>query len=1125
MQSIKGFTRTQKRDVMIALLLLSCVLLAVLVGILLSFFVGTPVNLNGNIENIRVKITEVCTRNRSIICDSKGMYSDYIELYNGGETFNLQGFALTDSAYKEVKYVFDSREFVSGQYLVIFLNGTEVPFSLKSEGGETVYLLSPDGAECASITTIKTDSDMVLSLQKGSYVTTANASPGYPNTAEGRAAYKLGLSDGSNTLIINELLTENKSVLSDKSGNYSDIIEITNIAAFAVSTNGWYVSDSIGNPHRYALPDLVLQPGEFLIVFADGVGVYKDGEIHASFGLSEGETAVLSGPDGRFTTVDVATTEDNYSLCRNMDGGGNIVYTQMSPSLGFANNEDGMAAFAESKIDRDAALVISEMLLSVDELAYGGSLCDAIEITNVSSDTVSTLGWYLSDDLSNPYKFALPEFEIQKGESKVIIADSVNCVEGTDIHANFSLSQGETLHMITPEKRQGQPVSVVSAGRGRSWQYNKDGDESGYIAASPSLGFSNNDSGRAEYANSVRPQGIEISEAVSVNKQYLVGPYGAYHDFIELHNNTGNDISLSGMFLSDNIDNLNLAALPNVNIPAGGYIVFILSSDGINTPNGYTVLPFSLAAEGESVYLSKDGKITDCIVIPALSSDNSYGRANGSAAFSYLSSATPKEANSSAVAETAPKPTSSVNQGVYNDVNSLSVELNGKGTIRYTLDNTEPNATSPIYNGAIKISSTTVVRARCFENGYLPGEVLELLYVINEGIELDIVSIITNPDNLWDYYTGIYAEGPNAEAEFPHVGANYWQTWEKEATVSFFEKDGNGFSEPCGLRIFGAYSRALPMKSFCCFFRSQYGASELNYKLFKNSDLTTYEAFVLRNAGQDFNRARMRDAMITSLVADATSVAVQNYRPVVVYLNNEFWGVYYIREKLNENYVAGNYSVTEDSVVMARANGTYSDEYQELIKYVRSHDLSNEENYQYILSKIDKENYIDFICSEIYIANTDNGNIRFFKSSEMDGKWRWVMFDVDWSFSDYLHPTVSEHLNPEGTGSLNRFSTALINALLKNNSFKEEFIRRMAWQLQNIWTDEKVLTRINEIKTLIQHDMVRDHEKWTLTMSGWQNHINKLITFQQKRPAEIYKQIKSYFSLSDSQMADYGFSK
>jgi hypothetical protein len=278
-----------------------------------------------------------------------------------------------------------------------------------------------------------------------------------------------------------------------------------------------------------------------------------------------------------------------------------------------------------------------------------------------------------------------------------------------------------------------------------------------------------------------------------------------------------------------------------------------------------------------------------------------------------------------------------------------------------------------------------VIRARCFEEGYAPGKVLDLLYVINEGHSLEVVSIITNPANLWDYYSGIYVEGPKASAVFPHVGANYWQQWEKAATVSFFANDGTGFSLPCGIRIFGAYSRAQDMKSFTCFFRAIYGAKDLNYKLFGDEGLTSYETFVLRNSGQDFKRARMRDELITSLAAEYTTLDVQKYRPAVLYLNGEFWGVYYIKEKINENFIAGNHNVSEDSVILERANGAGCDEYLNLVKYARTHDLRNEEYYQYVIERIDKENYIDYICAEIYIANGDNGNIRFYKATRWTG--------------------------------------------------------------------------------------------------------------------------------------------
>jgi hypothetical protein len=1002
----------KKREMIIAGILFACLLMAALLCVLVSNYVGKPVTTDGDLKNIKVVISEICSKNRSIICNTEGVYSDYIELYNDGEDFNLQGFVLTDNKNSKIRYVFESKTFKRGEFLVVFLDGKTVPFSLKSEGGESIFLLTPDGDEIDSVKTVPLESNYVYALQNGSYVVTADASPGFPNTSEGAIAFRNSLQDSSGILVINELIFSNKSVLPDKNGNFSDIVEIANVSDREVSTNGWYISDDTSNPHKFALPDIKLQPGELLIVFADGTGKYENGEVHASFGYSSGEPAVLSDRSGRYTSVEYSSAE-NTSYCRVVENG-TATYKSMSPSPGFANTNEGIEAFTESRTEKNPAIIISEVMLSVDEHAYKGAVCDCIELTNVSDTAVSTSGWCLSDDSSDILKFPLPERSLQPGESIVIVADGKDTVSDNIIHANFSISESETIILSTADKKQCTPFKAISAGRGMSWQYSKDSEEDGYIAGGPSLGFPNKDKGRADYAKSIRPAGMEISEAVSVNKKYLPGAYGTYHDFIELHNNSGSDISLKGMYLSDDSRKLDLAPLPDMVVKAGAYVTFILSPEYVNIPAGYSVLPFSLSSEGETVYLSNGSTIIDYISIPLLTANTAYGRASGSDEFAILSAATPNAANAAAAKE-SPQPTTSVKQGVYNGIESLKVELRGEGVIRYTLDCTEPTEASEVYTGTIELKKTTVIRARCFEDGYAPGKVLDLIYVINEGHSLDVVSIITEPTNLWDYYTGIYVEGPNASAVFPYVGANYWQQWEKAATVSFFANDGTGFSLPCGIRIFGAYSRALEMKSFTCFFRAAYGAKQLDYNLFGDEGLSSYEAFVLRNSGQDFKKARMRDELITSLAAEYTTLDVQRYRPAVLYLNGEFWGVYYIKEKINENFIAGNHNVPEDSVILERANGAGCDEYLDLVKYTRTHDLSNQEYYQYVIDRIDKENYIDYICAEIYIANGDNGNIRFYKSNAMDGKWRWILYDVDQSFASATHPTVAEHLNPKGT--------------------------------------------------------------------------------------------------------------
>ena len=202
-------------------------------------------------------------------------------------------------------------------------------------------------------------------------------------------------------------------------------------------------------------------------------------------------------------------------------------------------------------------------------------------------------------------------------------------------------------------------------------------------------------------------------------------------------------------------------------------------------------------------------------------------------------------------------------------------------------------------------------------------------------------------------------EGDGAQEAEPHYGANYWNDWEKPASISLFESEGGGFSANCGIRIFGYYSRAEAKKSLACFFRDSYGDGEITYPLFGEDSLDTYESFILRSSGQDVFTARMRDVLITSLVSDHTDVPVQDYRPVVVYLNGEYWGLHYIREKLNIHYVAGHYNMDPEEVQPSVLDAFQDSRYTALRSFVMRNDMSDPENYAYVCSQMDIDNYID----------------------------------------------------------------------------------------------------------------------------------------------------------------------
>ncbi len=1115
MSGKKNLPIKTKREIMIAILLVACFLLSIAVMVLVENSVGKPVFYNGEMKNLIVDITEVCSSNRSIIADDNGEYHDYIEFYNRGETFNLDGFGLANDTGNGVAYTFGNVEFKSNSYLVVFFDGINVPFRLSSDGGEYVSLVAYDGTVIASVTTMASSPNEVMIASKDGYTLSSEASPGYPNTEEGARQFLENSFDGNMSLVINEIFTANQSVLPDFEGEFCDIIELKNISSSIISTKGYYVSDSIEDKARCALPEKELAPGDIVLVYASGKDTLtKSGEFHSNFRLSKDESAVISF-GSKYYAEKAVSCISNHSLSRVVTDG-KAEYKELFATPGYENDEAGKEALEAIRINDNAPIVINEILLSSDKTPYKGKLRDVIEICNVSDSDVSTKGYYISDSEDDPYRYAIPEKTLKSGECMVLYAENG---EGENI-CGFALSSGEGVYLTHPDFRRSESVPCSKAGEGLSRIRVDENGKSVYASGDISIGYANSDSGRVSYESSVRPSGIEISEIVASNNKYLAGPYGTYHDFVELHNRSNSEIDLTGYYLSDDPEEPRKGSLDGIKVPAGGYVTVILSSEGTNIPNGYHSVPFALASSGETVCLSKGDEIIDSATFGSLGTNTSFGRPDGGDGFGVLTSVTPDAKNSGKAPKSAAAPTASLPQGVYKQ-DSVTVELKGEGAVYYTLDCTKPSAASKLYTGPITLKSTTVIRCISVADGKPASEISDFSYIINEPDTLEAISIVTNPNNLWDYYTGIYETGPHASAAFPYEGANYYKRWEKEVNISFFDKDGGGFSEDCGVRIFGGLSRALPKKSFAFFFRNAYGAGELNYQLFENDSLNCFESFVLRNTGQDFSYTSMRDAMISNVASDKLGLDIQKNRPVVVYLNGEYWGLYFIREKLTENYVAGRYNIDASKVEVTFANGRSSEKYMALVDYASSHDLKIKEHYDYVASQMDIENYIDYSVAEMVIANTDNGNIRFFTYE--GGKWRWIMYDVDHAFRTASYNTVSEHLNPAGTGGGDNFSTRLINSLLKNPEFKKKYLTEIAYQVNNVWNSETVDPYIDRYVALIENDIERDRIRWNKSYDGWKNSVKSLYSFTKNREAYVIQYVRSYFSLSDSEMRSYGF--
>lgn len=1054
-----------------------------------------------------IQITEISAKNDTILTDNFGRTPDYIEIYNSGTTISLKGFRLTNGKVQSAPL--GDITLATGEYKVLFLSEDLTGFGIGASGGDTLQLLDAKGNIMAQTTTMAMEPDQVMLLQKGSYILSYEASPGFPNTPEGLSAFRQGHVLEDADIVISEILMNNVSSLPDEQGNFSDVVELYNRSDKRVYLGNYYLSDSLQERFQYRLPEIYLEAGSYLLLFCDkGNYVAESGQIHTNFAISHGEILCLTQiPTGGYVSAEALSTKDDTSILRSEDG----TFTYGQVSLGYSNDATGEESFAESRITLNPDLIINEVLLSSSRIPYQGQFQDVVEIVNRSDKPVSTKGWYLSDG-GDPYAYALPEQILEPGAYLLVIC--------SDQTTGFGLSNGDYLKLTSPDFTHAPLVSCIKSLDGYSVSRQGMDLDAAYTLMLPTPGYENTEENHIRFLRDSFSMGLMISEMMSSNNSYIKGPYATTCDWIELYNNSDQTINLANYALTDDFGQLHKYPLPDQELKPGQYVVILLSDDPTNLASGYHILPFNLSSKGERLYLSTGDTVVDFVFLPPMDADMAYGRPDGDICFAVLEKPTPKKQNTG-VAQISAEAIPNLAQGSYDDVEFLDISFSGPGKIYYTTDCTEPTIHSEVYTKPIRITKTTVFRVLHVEDGKQNSKILDLTYLVNEKDTLGAICIVTDPDNLWDYYKGIYVMGPGASDVSPYHGANFWMDWEKEATVSLMEANGEGFYYPCGLKIFGGYSRANDKKSLVCFFRGQYGASSLEYPLFGEEGLDTYEAFVLRAGGQDTFIGRMRDELITSLASKYLGLAVQKYKPVVVYLNGQYYGLHYVREKINEHYVAGNFGCDADEVTVCVQAGMNSTSYQELISYVKKHDLSKQEHYDYVCQRMDIDNYIDYLCTQIWISNSDLGNVKFFKIGS--GKWTWILYDTDFAFSNSNNTTLDDLLKPMSNTAYDLRCRRLASKLIKNQEFRDKFLTRLAWHINNVWTEENINAQIDVIYGQIKDDMVKDCKRWKKDYTYWEQRVEFLRGFAELRTPKVIKQVKDFFDMTDEDLRQYGF--
>ena len=641
---------------------------------------------------------------------------------------------------------------------------------------------------------------------------------------------------------------------------------------------------------------------------------------------------------------------------------------------------------------------------------------------------------------------------------------------------------------------------------------------------------------------------IVINEFLASNQTGLADPdFGHLSDWVELYNSSPGSITLSGYFLSDDLDDPTKWQFPeNTILPAQGYLLVWADDEatGLHTN-------FKLGKSGEALVLSDaDSSALDSIRFGVQADDISFGRLpTEPLTWTFFSPASPGEANDiTHTVPMTPEPLFSQAGGFYSGIQWVSFQEMDQTEIYYSLDGTPPDDAATLYTGPLSITETTALRAIAYQTGKPPSAVITHTYFIDIPVNLPVVSLVTDPANFFDDEIGIYVTGVNGTGGYcAGVVSNVNQAWERPVNIEFYSLDGEqGLNQRAGVKIFGGCSRhRYPQKSLALFARSDYGDGSFSYPLFTEKDIDSFESFILRSSADDQVYTLFRDAAAQESLAGHMDADYQAYEPVVVYLNGVYWGIHNLREKLNEHYVAGNFGVDPEEVNLLSRDGSdwntahgSNVDYLSMLDFVTSHSMADPINFALVKDMMEVDQYIDYMIGHIYLAENDwpGNNIKFWKANSGEyNRWRWMNYDMDQSLMYYriTENMIDKCTTTTGPGWPNpEWSTRLFRNLLENEEFRQQFLNQYAWHMNSTFEPAHLLSLIDSLADRLRPEMPQHIERWggmldatgsaaeswippTFdSMDAWEANIEQMRDFARERQFYTVQNMVAHFGLS-----------
>jgi len=561
--------------------------------------------------------------------------------------------------------------------------------------------------------------------------------------------------------------------------------------------------------------------------------------------------------------------------------------------------------------------------------------------------------------------------------------------------------------------------------------------------------------------------------------EVLEDPFDSENDWIEIRNTSGVAVSLDGWSLSDDPTDQRKWSFPaGEMVPANGY--YIVAATGLDfspASNGTTYLHtnFRLSSSGDRIVLTRpDGSVEDQLVsdYPVQSWRHTYGR-QSDGMLGYLSLGTPGAANVGSALGVAPAlPQFSEDGGFHASSLSLILSSTTPGAIVcYTTDGTDP-LDGTEYTAPISISANTVIRASSILAGSIPSEIVTHTYLIGQSsVFQGLPAMIMSGDPAKTFYGPNTSGGPaDGEGVFAINGGSYsgGSTWsaggqqdafnhpmgsgrssEKYGALEYLPLSGEPLRTEFGMRAAGSAHTRQRLKitdpmdqpftststsstkfekpSLNIFFRPEFGDRPINYPFFGSNTVTEFDSLRVRAGKNDWYNPFIKDELMRRIFVNTGQVG--SYGTMhTLWINGVYKGYYNTAERIREGFMQAHYN-SKASWDVQQVNSFSSGDptnWNEMINYLRTADLTTTAGYAGVHDYLDVDNYIDYILVNAYAAMGDWPHNNWIAARERSatGRWRFYVWDAEGSFGFSGRSTSTNSFTEQLTLPSTRFPTA-----------------------------------------------------------------------------------------------------